>query len=208
MTDLIKIEKTQGKKILGYMRDISGFEKVYAVTDDGNIWSYPKTREGFKHKGMWLARQIKKNGYVEIRLQKDGASKAYLVHRLVAIAFIDNPYNKHTVNHINGIKNDNRHTNLEWATHSENTKHSFDVIKTQSYERLKQIGNIGNQKRIVVTEELSKKVYNEYISIKTSFRKLATKYSIGKTTVERIVTGKGQMYFTNKLLDEVQNGRA
>lgn len=52
---------------------------------------------------------------------------SFRVHRLVAQAFIKNPKNKPTVNHINGIKADNKLDNLEWATNSENSQHSFDI---------------------------------------------------------------------------------
>lgn len=67
------------------------------------------------------------NGYIQIGLRKNDRQKQFVVHRIVANTFIENPLNKPTVNHINGIKTDNRIENLEWNTQSENIKHSFKM---------------------------------------------------------------------------------
>ena len=61
-----------------------------------------------------------KYGYVQIGLCKNGKQKTVRVHRLLALAFIPNPENKTDVDHINGIKHDNRLENLRWVTHKEN----------------------------------------------------------------------------------------
>tara|TARA_R110000787_G_scaffold34474_3_gene89199 strand:+ start:188 stop:655 length:468 start_codon:yes stop_codon:yes gene_type:complete len=61
-----------------------------------------------------------KNGYMEVSLCKNGKRKKFYVHRLLAIAFIPNPENKPCVDHINGVKDDNRLENLRWLTIKEN----------------------------------------------------------------------------------------
>lgn len=68
-------------------------------------------------------------GYFRTMLKRDSDGKfcTVKVHRLVAQTFIPNPLNKPQVNHINGIRNDNRLTNLEWVTNAENIKHSFKI---------------------------------------------------------------------------------
>ena len=68
-----------------------------------------------------------KNGYQQVNLYLNGKRKSQLIHRLVADAFIPNPENKRTVNHIDGDKTNNRAENLEWVSDSENIKHAFRV---------------------------------------------------------------------------------
>lgn len=73
----------------------------------------------------------KKNGYLIIDLCKDNKSKKVPIHRLVAEAFIPNPENKPTVDHIDGDRENNSINNLRWATYSENNSR-FETIGVRS----------------------------------------------------------------------------
>lgn len=73
--------------------------------------------------GRILKPWINNDGYYKIRILAIGKKNMFL-HRLVADAFIPNPNNKPFINHINGIKTDNRVENLEWTTTDENNKHN------------------------------------------------------------------------------------
>ena len=74
------------------------------------------------------AQFLDKKGYPYVTLCKNGKLKSIKVHRLVAMAFIDNTENKPEINHINGIKTDNRVENLEWCTSKENSVHKTEVL--------------------------------------------------------------------------------
>lgn len=69
---------------------------------------------------------ISTRGYVRVRLQKDGERHNYALHRLVAEIFIPNPNEYPEVNHIDGNKLNNRVSNLEWCTRSQNIKHMWE----------------------------------------------------------------------------------
>ena len=66
-------------------------------------------------------------GYLRTMILKNGEYHTIKMHREIAKVFIPNPLNKPTINHINGIKTDNRIENLEWATQSENVSHAFAI---------------------------------------------------------------------------------
>ena len=96
------------------MKDIKGFEGLYAITEDGRVYNYKTKRYLTGTKG---------DGYVTVELRKDGKSKWLLVHRLVAEAYLENPNNYPVVNHKDEIKNHNWVDNLEWCTQKDNVNH-------------------------------------------------------------------------------------
>lgn len=109
----------------------------YAVSNYGRVKNLPYTYTYPNGKHKHYKEKIKKTcetgkrsngmqGYLCTRLfDDDGNSRAELVHRLVAKAFIPNPNNYPTVNHINGNKHDNRVDNLEWSSYSNNNQHAY-----------------------------------------------------------------------------------
>lgn len=102
-------------------KDIIGYEGLYQVSNLGNIKSLKYNREKI------LKLSINRYGYVVITLCKDSKKKLYTVHRLVALAFINNTNNYPVTNHKNGIKTDNKAENLEWCTQQHNIKHAFNI---------------------------------------------------------------------------------
>ena len=77
------------------------------------------------------------NGYITYGLFNKGKQKRFLAHRIIAKCFIPNPKNKPQVNHINGVKTDNRVENLEWCTGSENQKHAVNIgLRDKGYKSM------------------------------------------------------------------------
>lgn len=107
------------KTIEGYgdgLRDIPGFPD-YECSVYGEVYS--------KRTQRLLSPGEDGKGYYSVVLCRDGKQYTKKIHKLVALTFLPNPENKTDVNHIDTIKKNNRLTNLEWCTHSENMKHAY-----------------------------------------------------------------------------------
>lgn len=101
-------------------KPVREYDGLYEVSNFGSIRSLPRKAGNFKIKGRILKQFKTRQGYYAVNLSKEGISKTFAVHRLVAVAFVPNPKHKATVNHINEDKLDNRAENLEWLTLREN----------------------------------------------------------------------------------------
>lgn len=100
------------------MKAIKNYENLYSVTTDGRIYSHISNR--------FLKNQLSKNGYEVVSLVSSGFKTTCYVHRLVAEAYINNPQQLPVVNHVDGNKRNNKLSNLEWCTYSDNIIHAYD----------------------------------------------------------------------------------
>ena len=96
------------------MKDIKGYEGLYGITSCGKVWSYRNE--------CFLKPVVNQKGYLIVCLYKDGQSKMYRVHRLVAEAYLPNPENLPQVDHIDNDKTHNYVNNLQWITNRDNVR--------------------------------------------------------------------------------------
>lgn len=117
-----------------YWMDVDEYEGLYEVSSLGKVRSKDRIIEysnGSIHrmKGRMLKPATSKKGYLRVALSKDSKMKSYTVHRLVAQAFIDNPYGLKEINHKNEDKTDNRVENLEWCDSKYNNNYGSRIEK-------------------------------------------------------------------------------
>ncbi len=177
------------------MKDIPGYEGLYAVTEDGRVWSYPKTRLGgrhgnakFHHDGKWLSprRGKSQKSYYSVSLCKDGVVKAHYIHRLVAEMFIPNPKKLQQVNHIDADRFNNHVSNLEWCTSSSNHLHARDMgLYNPRYGE--------NHFFHKLTKEQVKEVRLKHKTGK-KHREIAEEYGVSTTTITNIINLKARVY--------------
>lgn len=133
-------------------------------------------------------RKARKNkcGYLQMNFSRcdgTGKSKTILVHKLIAMTFLENPNNLENINHIDGNKQNNAIENLEYCTRSENLKHAFamGLHKARKGEE---------SPRAKLTNEQAQEVRKLYREKRISQQKIAGFFNVSQRTVSKIVNGK------------------
>lgn len=111
-------------------KKIPGFGDKYSVSNDGSIKN--------DCTGKILKNKVMHDGYLRVHLSNQNHAAYFMVHRLVAEAFIPNPDNLPVVNHIDGNKSNPSVNNLEWVTFSDNSKHAYRTGLAHISEKCKQ----------------------------------------------------------------------
>ena len=162
-------------------KPIKDYEGLYEVSSLGRIKSMPKKfiRNGaVTHFEEKILTPSDSHGYRSVVLTKNGIHKTHSVHRLVALAFIQNPNNYTQINHKDENKSNNRVENLEWCTPHENTEHYHKTLRNGK--------PMYNQKACL--QIIDGEVIAEYKSLNEASRRTGVSVSniycccIGKTT--------------------------
>jgi hypothetical protein len=162
-------------------KDIKGYKGFYQVSNLGRVRSLKKEFT-FKNGGVRVFNEIilkpdiSKLGYESVRLSKKSKVKAYKIHRLVAVHFIENFENKLEVNHIDGIKSNNTLDNLEWVTSSENKNHAFKIGLRSNFGEKNPLSKL--------TEE--EVFFIKYLSNELSYSFLSNAFNVHHDTIRAI----------------------
>lgn len=165
-------------------KDIKGFEGYYQISDQGQVKSLERQiTDSVGHIYIVRERIIKPwkagRGYFAVTLSKNGKTKASYVHLLVAMAFISNPNNFPTINHINGNKLDNSVGNLEWVSYSYNNQHAYDIGLHKKGEE---------QYRAKLTEENVREI--KRLGKYATYQQIGDKYHVSQATIRDVLIGK------------------
>jgi len=155
-------------------KDIENYEGLYQISNLGRVKSMSRyMNNSFGGKSLLKERFMKLNpnsdGYENVRIHKNCNGETFKIHKLVASHFIDNPLGRNEVNHKNGIKNDNRVSNLEWCTHSENIRHAYSKLNRNG--SMKGIMGKHNKKsKLIYQLDMDGNVINKFYGTKEAQR--------------------------------------
>lgn len=159
-------------------KSVVDYEGLYEVSNLGNVRS-------IKFKNVrYFKLKPNRHGYIQAMLRKNGRRKNLSVHRLVCQAFKGGaPEGRNHVNHINGVKHDNRESNLEWTSCIENIRHAFDIGLTPS-----RVGELHPKAKLTTEDVVQIKYLLSYTSMTQS--QIGSKFGVSREVVKDIKTGR------------------
>lgn len=150
-----------------HWKPVNGYEGIYEVSNFGDIRNVAT--------GRILKQKVERNGYVRVHLSKDGIAKSLLLHRIVAEAFLENPHNFCTINHIDENKQNNSFSNLEWCDMSYQNRYGIGALKRNKAKE-----------RAVIQMDMSGKYVKTWGSIKSA----ADALGLNPSTIVCVCKGK------------------
>lgn len=164
-------------------KDVPGLEGLYEVSNLGRV----RSRNG-RSGGVHLLTPTfnRKRNYYYVSVQTPRIRRNWILHRLVATVFCDNPFNLPCVDHVDGDKTNNIASNLEWVTYKENSQRALKLglIKPYNHAKAKK-----------VTPEMAISIFND----KRKNKVIASEYGLGESTVTHIKLGSRWGKITNPL---------
>ena len=165
--------------------DIPNYEGLYSITRHGDVYSTPRNGK----RSRILKQEVVKSSvtsYRRVTLSKNGQTKRFQVHRLVALLYISNPLNLPIVNHLDNNGENNNSTNLEWCTQAQNIQHS--VAQGRHLQKCKRAAIIKLASSIVATTSYGKMVFStNYVSCTGGSKSTITFIcKCGTTTTKRV----------------------
>lgn len=155
---------------------------LYSVSNEGRVAS---RKGGRWKKGGWrvLRPGLMSVGYLSVNLCVGEKPRTFTIHRLVAEAFLGSPPSPlHQINHIDGVKVNNRIENLEWCTPRENSQHTYDVLGRKALR-----GEASGRAKVTEVEVREMRVRHAAGEI---FRVLASDYGLSQASVRLIIRGR------------------
>ncbi|MDG9966947.1 NUMOD4 domain-containing protein [Achromobacter mucicolens] len=162
-------------------RPVPGYERTHEVSDLGRVRSLPRVTTRGRHVGGSLMQCTPAaNGYVSVSFKVNGTVRRFLVHRLVAMAFIPNPDGLREVDHLDGRPDNNAKANLGWVTRAEN-------MRRAALNGQRPLGDAHGLHRLTAADV---RTIRQLAAEGLPSRKIGRQFSVSKTTVLSIAAGR------------------
>ena len=162
---------------------INGWEELYEVSNLGRVKSLRTSGSGIVKPNLILKQRANRNGYLYVNLSFGGKYKTNFAHRLVGEHFVENAQGKPMINHKNGLKHDNRFSNLEWVTAKENINHARRTgLNTYIPESKSGEDGFGS----VLTNKQAIEARAMYAKGGISQKKVAKKFNVSQAAISRL----------------------